>query len=281
MDIKAKTLLAISFSALFVASCSTTNGRYAVGQQVDTGINSTGQKGVTHTHNGVAHTHPLPEGGLSHSHNYNSGSGTNAKTCAPCTGGTTRPVVNVPTYNSGNTGGQKNTGNTHAHNGRSHSHPLPASGTNHTHNQGQAQQPVVQQPAKAQGNATYYDYSGGGSTKSNYYNYGGTSKGNANANGVAHSHGSKSHTHALPASGTNHTHNQGSTSIGNTYNAYASGGTPRNNNQGGGNTYTVKPKDTVFQVMRNTGVYWKTIIQLNNLQAPSYTITPGQVLRLK
>ncbi|MEE9351978.1 MAG: LysM domain-containing protein [Thiotrichaceae bacterium] len=273
MDIKAKTLLAISFSALFVASCSTTNGRYTVGQQVAT--TDSGQKGVTHTHNGVAHTHPLPDGGLSHSHNYNSGSAANANTCAPCTGGATRAVVNVPA----NTGGQQNTGNTHAHNGRSHSHPLPATGTSHTHNQGQ--QPVVKQPAQPQGNATYYDYSGGGSTKSNYYNYGGTAKGNANANGVAHSHGAKSHTHALPASGTNHTHNQGSTSIGNTYNTYANGGAPANNNQAGGNTYTVRPKDTVFQVMRNTGVYWKTIIKLNNLQAPSYTISPGQVLRLK
>lgn len=49
----------------------------------------------------------------------------------------------------------------------------------------------------------------------------------------------------------------------------------------GGNSYVVKKGDTVFEVMRQTGVYWKEIISLNNLQAPSYTIQPGQQLRLK
>ena len=49
----------------------------------------------------------------------------------------------------------------------------------------------------------------------------------------------------------------------------------------GGNTYVVKKGDTVFEVMRQTGVYWKEIISMNNLQAPSYTIQPGQRLRLK
>ena len=46
-------------------------------------------------------------------------------------------------------------------------------------------------------------------------------------------------------------------------------------------TYTVKKGDTVFSIMRETGVYWKDIIELNNLKAPRYVITPGQVLRLK
>jgi LysM repeat protein len=48
-----------------------------------------------------------------------------------------------------------------------------------------------------------------------------------------------------------------------------------------GSTYTVKKGDTVFEVMRQTGVYWKEIISMNNLQGPSYTIQPGQQLRLK
>ena len=43
----------------------------------------------------------------------------------------------------------------------------------------------------------------------------------------------------------------------------------------------VQKGDTVFQVMRNTGVYWKDIIRLNNLQAPNYSLIPGQRLRLK
>ena len=45
-------------------------------------------------------------------------------------------------------------------------------------------------------------------------------------------------------------------------------------------TYTVKKGDTVFSIMRETGVYWKDIIEINNLKAPRYVITPGQVLLL-
>lgn len=48
-----------------------------------------------------------------------------------------------------------------------------------------------------------------------------------------------------------------------------------------GNSYVVKKGDTVFEVMRQTGVYWKDIISMNNLIAPAYTINPGQTLRLK
>lgn len=42
--------------------------------------------------------------------------------------------------------------------------------------------------------------------------------------------------------------------------------------------YIVQSGDTVFQVMRNTGAYWKDIIRLNNLTAPDYSISPGQKL---
>lgn len=45
--------------------------------------------------------------------------------------------------------------------------------------------------------------------------------------------------------------------------------------------YVVKSKDTVFEVMRKTGVHWKEIIRLNDLKAPDYTIFPGQSLRIK
>jgi len=48
----------------------------------------------------------------------------------------------------------------------------------------------------------------------------------------------------------------------------------------GDKTYVVNKGDTVFSVMRLTGVYWKDIIKKNNLIAP-YTISPGQTLRLK
>ena len=57
--------------------------------------------------------------------------------------------------------------------------------------------------------------------------------------------------------------------------------TNTNSNAGGAGTYIVKKGDTVFEVMRQTGVYWKDIISINNLQAPTYTIQPGQALRLR
>jgi len=57
---------------------------------------------------------------------------------------------------------------------------------------------------------------------------------------------------------------------------------PRTNLPSQGQTYyVVKPKDTVFEVMRQTGVHWKEIIRLNNLKAPKYTIFPGQSLRIR
>ncbi len=45
--------------------------------------------------------------------------------------------------------------------------------------------------------------------------------------------------------------------------------------------YIVKKGDTVFEVMRKTGINWQKIIDLNNLKAPEYTIHPGQSLRIK
>ena len=52
-------------------------------------------------------------------------------------------------------------------------------------------------------------------------------------------------------------------------------------NTGDASTYTVKKGDTVFEIMRQTGVYWKDIIKMNNLVAPAYNINPGQKIRLK
>lgn len=46
-------------------------------------------------------------------------------------------------------------------------------------------------------------------------------------------------------------------------------------------TYTVQKGDGVFSIMRKTGVYWKDIIEMNDLKAPDYIIVPGQVLILK
>lgn len=46
------------------------------------------------------------------------------------------------------------------------------------------------------------------------------------------------------------------------------------------NLYTVKKGESVFQIMRTTGVHWEEIIRLNNLQPP-FRLDVGQKLRLR
>lgn len=44
-------------------------------------------------------------------------------------------------------------------------------------------------------------------------------------------------------------------------------------------TYTVERGDTLFAVMRKTGVNWEKLAQLNGLQAP-YALNTGQILNI-
>ncbi len=72
-----------------------------------------------------------------------------------------------------------------------------------------------------------------------------------------------------------------SSSSSNSYSSsYGGGEVASGSYKAGDSNYTVRKGDTVFSVMRLTGVYWKDIIKKNNLTAP-YTISPGQRLRLK
>ena len=140
--------------------------------------------------------------------------------------------------------------------------------------QGRTQQPAAQ----PQQNTNYAGY-GADSNASNtqYYDY-------SSASGTA------------PAANTNVTASNKSIYTGSyqqkTYKTYQpttySGGTAATTNantagsssSAGGSSYVVKKGDTVFEIMRQTGVYWKDIISLNNLQPP-YSISPGQTIRLK
>jgi LysM repeat protein len=126
-------------------------------------------------------------------------------------------------------------------------------------------------------------------------------------NGVSHNHNGKNHSHPLPSTGLQHRHggeqiqpraydagtgnfggNSGSSTSSSdsnrddrNYNDVASSNSSNNDSAGSDSDYyTVKPKDTVFEVMRQTGAYWKDIIRLNNLKAPQYEIQPGQRLKL-
>ncbi len=129
-------------------------------------------------------------------------------------------------------------------------------------------------------NATYYDYTSSGSTNNNAVASGAntrTSTTNVSTSNKSIYTGSYQQKTYKPYNPT--TYSGGSSATTNTNTTYVS-----SSNSGGasnGKTYIVKKGDTVFEIMRQTGVYWKDIIKLNNLQAPAYTISPGQAIRLK
>ncbi|HPQ94320.1 MAG: LysM peptidoglycan-binding domain-containing protein [Thiothrix sp.] len=265
---------------------------------------------VTHSHGGKVHSHRLPASGLNHTHNIG-GSNPNPAQAAPV------PMPqynNVPQYGTPPQYNQPAPvatqpaaqGVTHSHCGRAHTHPLPAQGLNHTHTNinctagGQSVTPPPQQRPQVQpqvpydyssptsantsGNssATYYDNAasnpaGTTTTGNNYYNdYNATPPAQGSyydsarpKQPVSYGDTSTSYYDYTPPKA-----NTGTTTT-TTSDAFAP------SNFSGGDTYTVQRGDTVFQVMRNTGVYWKDIIRLNNLQAPNYQINPGQQLRLR
>ena len=137
---------------------------------------------------------------------------------------------------------------------------------------------------------SYYDYSkAGGYSTSNKNIYTGSSTSNSASNKSiytgnysnntykpyspkTYTSGANSNTYVAPSGGSN---NAGYSS------SYGGGEVATGAYKAGDSSYTVKKGDTVFSVMRLTGVYWKDIIKKNNLQKPSYTISPGQRLRLK
>ncbi|MEE9444763.1 MAG: LysM peptidoglycan-binding domain-containing protein [Cocleimonas sp.] len=143
--------------------------------------------------------------------------------------------------------------------------------------QGQARPQQQNTNYDAGSNATYYDYSSAGKTKNNTANNGARTNTNVSTSNKSIYTGSYQQKTYKPYSPT--TYSGGSSASTNTNTTYVS-----NSNSGaksGGSTYIVKKGDTVFEIMRQTGVYWKDIIKLNNLQAPAYNINPGQAIRLK
>jgi len=122
------------------------------------------------------------------------------------------------------------------------------------------------------GNTTYYDYSSAGQATKTPAPVINTNVSASNKSIYTGSYQQKTYQPYQPT-----TYAGGSAATTNTTTTYAattSGG-------GSGSTYTVRKGDTVFEIMRQTGVYWKDIIKLNNLQAPAYNINPGQIIRLK
>lgn len=214
--------------------------------------------GVPHSHCGRVHSHPLPGQGLAHTH------GNPACPAGQASGGQ---------QGGGQYGGQQ--GGQQQGNNSGYDY---AYGNNNNNTGGNS-----------------YDYSGqtgngtAGGNNNDYYSYGGSSSG-GNQNYYDNTQPKAPSNYYDNNSNTNYDYSSPNSSGSGSYDTYAgggnsggssSGGSFAPNNYSGGNSYTVKRGDTVFQVMRNTGVYWKDIIRLNNLQAPNYQINPGQTLRLK
>lgn len=275
MDRKIKLATAVSLVALSTAACAPNPYYYnTTGNVATTTTGGATAGGVTHSHDGRTHTHALPPQGINHTHQTGTVAG------------------NVQRTNTA--------GVAHSHDGRVHVHALPPEGYQHVHTINNAyQQPTTNTQVATTTRTT--------------------------TGGVTHSHDGRTHTHALPAEGINHTHNtggavqprttqpqtqpqtqtysypaqpaqpaqSGSTSYDYTAGSYYDYSAPKGNGNtyravppapttdNAGGTYVVQNGDTVFQVMRKTGVYWKSIIRLNNLQGPDYVISPGQRLRLR
>jgi len=250
MTNKLKLLMATSLVAFVTTGCSTAPAPWA-----QTKNGSTGGKGVTHSHNGQVHTHPLPSSGIHHSHTQ---------------GGAT-----------GNTNNNNSSNNaacvTHTHDGITHTHPLPSSGLNHSHGGGYGK--AVGGSNNNNRNDTYtYTYGDyGNNNRGSYYNdgyydseYGKNSNSNSSDRYNDNNYG---------GSGRDTYYDSRRDDNRNDSSDYASS-IDSSSNYDGGDTYTVRRKDTVFEVMRQTGAYWKDIIRLNDLKAPKYEIQPGQKLKL-
>ena len=272
MTNKLKFLTATSLVAFLATGCSTAPAPWAKNK------NSGSGKGVTHSHNGIVHTHPLPPSGIHHTHRQGGGVGTAVGGYGSATGGRNYSTNAVSVK--------------HRHGGIIHSHPLPPEGIHHSHSGG----PIGQAVGGASGG--YYS---GGTRTSPYpdYSYGGAGQGAGYYDGEFGSRrdsGSRYGDYGGYGSdpynrdyGSDYGRNSGSRDTG-YYDSrdsssadsgdYSSKYQSSASDWDGGDYYTVQPKDTVFQVMRITGAYWKDIIRLNNLKAPKYEIHPGQRLKL-
>ncbi len=282
---------------------SNTQIRAQIQNQVPTG-NYNG--GITHSHSGRTHSHKLPASGLNHTHRIGANasviqnqqttktnhtppvSGTNNRRCwhgrntkgqcnpAPQQN-TYRPPVNT-TYQPPATNNQTTTRHCwHGRNTNGQCNPAPQ-----TQNGGRTPPPTRNVNNNNTGN--YYDnYPGSNNTTNSTYTPPAPTDNNGNYYDYTGQGSSSTYYDTVRPKGSTH------------YPNYQPQPKPNLNYQPqpkpntgsfapesySGDVYTVKRGDTVFQVMRNTGVYWKDIIRLNNLQAPNYQINPGQRLRLR
>ncbi len=141
-------------------------------------------------------------------------------------------------------------------------------------------------PVVRSNTSTYSGYGSGGydagnSSSSTYYDYSsasGTKNNNAKVTSSVATSNKSIYTGSYQQK-TYKPYNPKTYTGGSSATTYSSGSTTVSSG-GSGSTYTVKKGDTVFEIMRQTGVYWKDIIRINGL-TPPYNINPGQIIRLK
>ena len=256
MDKKIKLLAAVSVIAVMTTGCS----RYGAGQSVGSDGYASNSSSNTYAGSGqVSRTGQVSRGGLFGQRR--------PSTCAPCAANsaskntyTYKPAAK-PVYKAA-------------------PKPRPAG----QHNQQYYIDKWKREQAQQKNNNTqnYTGYGNTGASNTTYYDYSSAGKtvapaapaANVSASNKSIYTGSYQQPTYKPYQPT--TYSGGSAATTNTTTTYSAAATSSD-----GGTYVVKKGDTVFEVMRQTGVYWKDIISLNNLVAPAYTINPGQTLRLK
>ena len=259
MNNKLKLIIASTLVAFVTTGCSTAPAPWA---QKKSGGGSSGNGGVTHSHNGQVHTHRLPSSGIHHSHNQ-SGGGSSAST-----------------NNSGGSRTNNTGGVSHTHGTSTHTHPLPAEGINHNHG-GAA--------GRANGSGGGNGGSGRNGSYTDTYDYGSYDNPRSQNNDGYYDkeyprrdrgRDGYSYDNRSNDSGYGRTKDSYYDRSSDSSSNYDSGSSSSDKKYTGGKYYTVQRKDTVFEVMRQTGAYWKDIIRLNDLKAPKYEIHPGQRLEL-
>lgn len=255
MDKRIKQSLLIIFLVSTIGACTTSGD-----------VVNNPNAGVTHTHNGIAHTHRLPAEGLRHAHNTPT-SNVN-RTCQPC---------------GNNTNNQAANSQCHLHEGRRHCHPLPASGVQHTHNSGAGiieptnipvtnpapNNPVISyQPPTS----TTIPYP---TTPSNQF----PTNTNTQPNPSSYYTPAPVPTNSFPSAPPPQPRPYSPNPVNNSNPPQSWGSSSCDT--ASGNFYIVQPKDGVYRIGVNNGVKRDDIIRLNNLQAPDFTIQPGQCLRLR
>jgi len=271
MDGKIKHLMIASVVAVMASGCSAYRGASQGTTDTGGGYTSAGGLGQMTRGRQVSDTGQVRTRGFGQSQR----SSTPA-TCAPCGSTTTTAPKSTYTYKPAP---------------QQPAAPKPQTQTSQYNqqyyidrwNRQQAQAKAQQQqpaPQPQQNTTNYAGYGTGTGSNTTYYDYS-SAGGTANANTGSASTSNKSIYTGSYQQKTYKPYNPTTYSGGS---AAATPGTAAYANTAGtsssGATYTVKKGDTVFEIMRQTGVYWKDIISLNNL-TPPYNINPGQTLRLK